>query len=323
MRNFAVLALAGLLVVAAALGAGHWYTRGHVVSPTVTPNAPAMPPPESAMQVYHLGHSLVGRDMPAMLAQLAQAGGYPAHGFDSQLGWGTSLRAHWYPDVEIGGFEPENDHPRFRPAHEAIGSGEYDAVILTEMVELRDAIRYFDSGTYFHQWARAARQARPDVRLFLYETWHARDDRETWLNRLESDPYELWKGHVMAPAWADEGLGPVHLIPAGRVLSRFTRALEERGGVEGLEDETGLFLRNEDGTLDTIHMNDLGSYLVALTHFSVLYQRPVEGLPHALLRADGTAADAPSPEAAQLMQQVVWEVVRTTPFTGLQTGPGA
>lgn len=319
MRNFAVLAVTVLLVLALALGAGHWYSR----APEVTPNAAALPPPDGAMRVYHLGHSLVGRDMPAMLAQLAQAGGYPAHGFDSQLGWGTSLREHWYPDVEIGGFETENDHPRFRPAHEAVASGAYDAVILTEMVELRDAIRYHDSGEYFRQWARAARQARPDVRLFLYETWHAREDREAWLNRLENDPSELWKARVLGPSWADEAAGPVHLIPAGRVLARFTRALEERGGVAGLPDETGLFARNDNGTLDTIHLNDLGGYLVALTHFSVLYHRPVEGLPHALLRADGTPADAPSPEAALLMQQVVWEVVRATPFTGLSTEPDA
>lgn len=318
MRNFTILALTGLMVSAAALGALSWYTR----APAVTPNAEAMPPPDGALRVYHMGHSLVGRDMPMMLEQLAQAAGYPAHGFDSQLGWGTSLREHWYPEVEINGFAVENDHPRFRPAREAIASGDYDAVILTEMVELRDAIRYHNSGEYFRQWARAARQARPDVRLFLYETWHAREDRETWLKRLDSDPLALWKGQVLAPSWADEAAGPVHLIPAGRVLARFARALEERGGVDGLADETGIFPRREDGTLDTIHMNDLGNYLVALTHFAVLYHRPVEGLPHNLLRADGTPADAPSPEAAQLMQQVVWDVVSTTPFTGLETAPG-
>lgn len=312
-----MLALGGMLVAALVVSAVHWHTR----PPAVTPNAAALSPPEAALRVYHLGHSLVGRDMPAMLAQLAQAAGYADHAFDSQLGWGTSLRAHWYPEVEIGGFEAENDHPRFRPAHEAVASGDYDAVILTEMVELRDAIRFHESGDYFRRWARAARAARPDVRLFLYETWHAREDRETWLNRLESDPATLWKGEVLAPSWADERLGPVHLIPAGRVLAAFTRALEERGGVEGLADETGLFLRATDGSLDTIHLNDLGSYLVALTHFAVLYHRPVQGLPHALLRADGSVADAPSAEAALLMQQVVWDVLRTTPYTGLGTGP--
>ncbi|MCC5969967.1 MAG: hypothetical protein JJU15_08450 [Pararhodobacter sp.] len=296
----------------------HWFTR----APVVTPNAPDLPPPPGALRVYHLGHSLVGRDMPAMLTQLAQVAGYQGHTHASQMGWGASLREHWHPDVEIRGFESENNHPAFRPAREALASGAYDAVILTEMVELRDAIRYHDSPTYFRKWARAARDARGDVRLYLYETWHAREDRDVWLGRLDSDPGALWKGRVLAQSWADKELGPVHLIPAGRVMAAFARALEERGGVEGLANETDLFARNEDGTLDPIHLNDIGNYLVALTHFAVLYHQPVAGLPHELLRADGTAAIAPSTEAAQLMQQVVWDVVRTTPYTGLAVEPG-
>src|SRR6056297_2905194 len=54
-----------------------------------------LPPPDGALAVYHLGHSLVGRDMPAMLGQLASAAGREDHGYDSQLGWGTTLKAHW------------------------------------------------------------------------------------------------------------------------------------------------------------------------------------------------------------------------------------
>ena len=319
MRNFAVLALTGLVLVGLALAAGHWYARPK----PVTPNAAPVPPPDGALRVYHLGHSLVGRDMPAMLAQLAVAAGHANHAFDSQLGWGTPLRTHWYPDAGIAGFETENNHPRFRPAHEAIASGEYDAVILTEMLGLRDAIRYHDSPTYFREWARAARQARPDVRVYLYETWHPYEGRDAWLAALDTDPAALWQGRVLAPSWADEGLGPVHVIPAGRVLAAFTRALNDTGGLPGMTDETALFERNEAGALDNIHLNDQGSYLVALTHFAVLYQRPVEGLPHALLRADGSAADSPSPQAAALMQRVVWQVVSTTPFTGINGEPGA
>ncbi|KPQ06982.1 MAG: hypothetical protein HLUCCA12_08395 [Rhodobacteraceae bacterium HLUCCA12] len=317
MKHYAVWALVAILALSGAVAALHRDARPRADEQIITPNAPALAPPEGALQVYHLGHSLVGRDMPAMVRQLAEAAGIPGHGYHSQLGWGTPLRAHWYPDAEIAGFERENDHPQFRLAHEAIDSGDYDAVVLTEMVELRDAIEYHDSGTYFREWARAARQARPGVRLYLYETWHPRDDQDEWLARLDSDPVALWKGHVLAPSWADDALGPVHLIPAGRVMAAFTRAVRDRGGVDGLADETGLFQRNDDGTLDTIHINDLGNYLVALTHFAVLYHRPVQGLPHALRRADGTRADAPSDEAAQLMQEVVWDVIRDTPFTGL------
>ena len=51
------------------------------------------------MRVFQLGHSLVGRDMPAMLQQLAG----PGHLYDSQLGWGATPKAHW-GDAPIPGF---------------------------------------------------------------------------------------------------------------------------------------------------------------------------------------------------------------------------
>lgn len=280
-----------------------------------------MPPPSAALSVFHLGHSLVGRDMPAMVQQLAQAGGQEDHRYDSQLGWGTPLMAHWEPDVAINGFDAENDHSRYRDATDALRSGAYDVFVATEMVELQDAITYHDSGEYLRRWADLARENRPDVRIYLYETWHNLDDPAGWLTRLDEDPANLWEGQVlaraMAPATEDAVPPPIHIIPAGRVMAAFVRALEGQGGLSGLEDRSDLFARLPDGSLDPIHINDLGAYLVALTHYAVLYHRDPMGLPHELRRADGSAADAPSDPVAELMQQVVWDVVRTLPITGV------
>lgn len=47
-------------------------------------------PPDRPLRVFHLGHSLVNRDMPAMLEQLSGAG----HDHRSQLGWGATLQSH-------------------------------------------------------------------------------------------------------------------------------------------------------------------------------------------------------------------------------------
>jgi len=54
-----------------------------------------------------------------------------------------------------------------------------------------------------------------------------------------------------------------------------------------------------------------------LTHFAVLFGRSPVGLPSALLRADGTPAQAPLTETTELMQTVVWQVVTSTPLTGV------
>ncbi|HRM75178.1 MAG TPA: hypothetical protein PLI13_10835, partial [Paracoccus sp. (in: a-proteobacteria)] len=87
-------------------------------------------PPPQPLRVFHLGHSLVGREMPAMLAQIAGQG----HDYALQLGWGATLRSHFEPDVEIAGFDQENATPKYRDAHQALASGDYDAFVMTEMV---------------------------------------------------------------------------------------------------------------------------------------------------------------------------------------------
>jgi hypothetical protein len=272
-----------------------------------------LPAPEGPLNVFHLGHSLVNRDMPAMLAQLAP----PGHRYDSQLGWGTTLMAHW-GDAKITGFAEENAHPRFRAAHEAVDSGDYDAIVLTEMVEIRSSIRYFDSSAYLARWAAKALAARPDVRLYLYETWHPLDDPEGWLERLDLDHERYWLRRVLGPALkALPKTARIHLIPAGPVLAAVVRAVEAQGGVGNLTDRTDLFARDEGGKLDPIHLNDIGNYLVALVHYATLYHASPDGLPHQLLRADGTRANAPDPEAARLMQDEAGRIVHTLGLSGL------
>lgn len=305
--------LSGLL---SAIGAGGLYwqlTRPPSAASVKTRiAASSVPKPDQPMTVFHLGHSLVNRDMPAMLAQLAPTG----HQYDSQLGWGTTLQAHW-GDAPINGFDAENAHPRFRPALEAVRSGDYDAIVLTEMVEIRASIRYYDSPVYLARWAEAAMKARPDVRLYLYETWHQLDDPEGWLERLDLDHDRYWLSRVLGPALKllPEG-AQIFLVPAGQVLAAFVRAVEAQGGVGNVRDRTDLFARAEDGTLDVIHLNDLGNYLVALVHYAVLYQQGTAGLPNALARADGSPATAPDPEVARLMQATTDSVVHNLGLSG-------
>jgi len=271
--------------------------------------AEPLTPPSGPMAVYHIGHSLVGRDMPAMLAQMAGDG----HSYESQLGWGAELKSHWEPDVEVRGFETENNHPRYRDAHDAVGSGNYGAVVMTEMLEIRDAIEYHDPWDYASRFAMKAWRSNPDTRVYLYETWHHLDDPEGFLTRIDRDLGLYWEGEILDRALNAKGMDgrAIYVIPGGQVMGRLTRVLEETGGVEGLEKIDALFS-------DEIHFNDLGAYLIALTHYAVLYHRDPTGLPHELLKAEGTPAEAPSAEAAALMQKVVWEVVTGSARTGVR-----
>lgn len=268
--------------------------------------AEPLPPLDKSLAVFHIGHSLVNRDMPAMLAQLAGEG----HQYESQLGWGAPIRAHW-GDVPVNGFEEENAHQRFRPAREAVESGDYDVVILTEAVEIRDSIRYHDSAYFLAAFAEMALKARAKTRIYLYESWHALDDPDGWLNRIDLDLQRYWLDEILKPALGRLPEGArIHLIPAGQAMAALVREIEARGGVGSVKDRTDLFL-------DQIHLNDLGNYYVALVHYAVIYQKSPVGLPHALLKGDGTPATAPEPELALLMQEQAWSIARSTPLTGV------
>ncbi|MEZ5754252.1 MAG: SGNH/GDSL hydrolase family protein [Paracoccaceae bacterium] len=310
-----VLLAAGAALLATLAGA-LWWRMGSAPPVPVLPGlddatmatlyATPLPAADQPLSVFHIGHSLVNRDMPAMLAQLAGDG----HRYESQLGWGAQLQSHW-GDSPVNGFEAENAHPRYRDAREAVSSGDYDAIVLTEMVEIRDALRYFDSARYLAQFADTALAARPDVRIYLYETWHPLNDPEGWLERIDADLARYWEAGILRPALLQLPEGSrIYLIPAGQALAALVRTIEAQGGVGNVKDRRDLFS-------DDIHLNDLGNYFIALVHYAVLYGSSPEGLPHELMRADGTAADAPAPETARLMQQIAWQVARSTPLTGL------
>ncbi|KIC40843.1 hypothetical protein RA27_12545 [Ruegeria sp. ANG-R] len=269
--------------------------------------ATPLSPPESPLKVYHLGHSLVGKDMPAMVAQLAGAG----HSYNSQLGWGANLREHWEPDVPVSGFDQENTHREFRDPHEALASGEYDAVILTEALPIRSAIKYQDPQNYLHKWATAAWAGDPDTRVYFYESWHELDVEEGWIVRLDQDLERYWEGEILRRALAHDDISqPIYVIPVGQVMAAFARRVKENNVIGPIHSHQDLFS-------DKIHFNDYGAYLVALTHYAVLYGRSPEGLPYTLRRADGTAAASPGPEAALAMQQTVWDVVKAYPPSGV------
>lgn len=252
-----------------------------------------LPLPDGPVAVYHLGHSLVGRDMPAILGQLG------GHAWNSQLGWGASLKNHWTGDVP--GFAVENLPPAFRAAGAALDSGDYPVVVLTEMVELRDAIRWHDSADYLAKWAERAKAANPGVRVYLYETWHQLDDPAGWEARVAADLPVLWEAQVLRPAVAKAGV--IHVIPGGQVMAALV-AKAEAGQLPNLTNRHDFFS-------DDIHLTALGAYAIALTHYAVIYGRTPVGLPHDVKRV-GISADT-----AQAIQQVVWHVVSGYPLTGV------
>lgn len=302
----------GSIFAAGGLGLGVFGWRRRRGLPAAMPATahPPLPAPQRIGAVFHLGHSLVGRDMPAMLGQLG------GHAWASQIGWGTTLKQHWEDGPRVPGYELHASGMEPLPAREALASGRFDVLVLTEMVEIRDAIRWFDSPHWLAEWVRHARQANPALRVYLYETWHRLDDPAGWLERIEADLPEQWLGRILAPAEARWQAGDIYLIPGGQAMAAVVRAAEG-GRLPGVTSREDLFARDGQGGLDPIHINDLGAYVVALTHWAVIWQQSPVGLPHRLKRADGSDADSFGDEAAREVQAIVRDVVARIPFTGV------
>lgn len=268
----------------------------------------AVPASNAPLAVYFIGHSLVGRDMPAMLATIAGEG----HRYESQLGWGAELEAHWEPGIALNGSEVENDHPRFRDAFEAVDSGDYDVLVMTEKIGIEDSIKYHDSWHYLSVWAERAAAANPNIRLYFYETWHPFNIPDGWLNRIDQDLSRFWEREIIDRALATKRVDrPIYVIPGGQVMARFAREIEARGNIADINSINDLFV-------DDIHFNSLGAYLMALTHYAVIYGQSPVGLQHDLKDAKGNAVPSPEPEVAQVMQEIVWEVVTSYPRTGVR-----
>ncbi|MCV2867817.1 hypothetical protein OEW28_04180 [Defluviimonas sp. WL0002] len=269
-------------------------------------------PPSGPLRVFHLGHSLVGHDMPAMLAQLAG----PGHRYESQIGRGTTLRAHWEDDIPIEGYAEDNAHGRFRPAKEALESSDYDAFIMTERVDIRTSIREEGSAAYVALWAELARRGNPDTRVYLYETWNWLSVEDGWLERMDGDLPRYWIDDILRGAAAYLGGAPIYVIPAGQVLGRVTRAAEA-GQVAGIASREDFFARTATGELDRIHIGDLGAFVVALAHHAVLYRTRPPGLDAEMRRADGTPADLPDELDRAALWSMIEEVVGGLPETGV------
>lgn len=311
-----------VMVLAIALGIGSVAAWQQIVSgvPNIKPALPraefeaayhsTIAPSRMPMRVYHLGHSLTGRDMPSMLQQRVAG-----HLYESQLGWGTSLREHWEPHLKINGFSEENDHPRYRLVREALTSADYDAIILTEMSSLEDALKWHATPWYIADIAGLARQMRPDVRIYLYQNWRNLDDPRGWVEQTTADLTAFWENEFLSRAQA-HGSGPVYLIPGGAALVAAALAAEA-GTVPGLTRREDFFLTLPDGTTDRVHLNPLGSYLIALVHEAVLYHKPPSGGPYRFSRPDGPVFEIAPPLAARL-QEIVWEVVSAQPGTGIK-----
>lgn len=246
--------------------------------------------------ILFVGHSLVGPDLPPLVEGGLRLMDQPAT-VSAQIINGAPLRFNLDNSATAEGVDARAELPK----------GQTEVLILTEAIPLAEQLRWNDTPGAIAAFAELARAGNPDVRVFVYETWHSRTPGSAsegepnaglaWRERLTAD-LPLWEGAVREAS--AKGVD-VALIPAGQAMARLSDAVEA-GEVPGIASMDAFFS-------DDIHLSDKGKYFVALVHVAAITGASPEGLPAQMTRTwksrDAVIAD----DLAAVLQRLAWETV--------------
>jgi hypothetical protein len=260
-------------------------------------------------KVIFSGHSL-SDPVPRPLSILVKAaGGKEAQGMviENSSIPGSPMEHRWNHDLKM-------DHDAKRDI------ARYELLVLTERVPVRSAMQWHNTTTVSLQWFDLAWSKGNDGRgaeTILYASWinirsgpgneDPYDSDEQVIPFRERLDIEMgsWQevaDHVNQNRAA--GSPPMRVIPGPRIMAAVYDAIEA-GTAPGLTKIADLFE-------DDIHVNPKGGFLVALAHFAVIYGRDPRTIPP--LRGE---QGWPTPEQAEWMKALVWDVVRAYPDSGL------
>lgn len=268
---------------------------------------PPPPPPggeRDRLAVYMTGHSLINLQMPGFVAEIARGHG-KTHEYNLQMGIGSNMS--WRLSGE-GAEQDRDGNPLTYDALDEIAQantvtvGAYDALVITEAVELRNHV--FFSGTIPNTvvYARALRDDHPAGDVFLYDSW---DSVETsggspalWVERTRRQ-FNFWRC-VAAKASEDPALSGrrIRMVSGGQILAAVVNAALN-GELEGVSASD---LLRDDGH----HPTALGNYAVALGMYSLLYGASPQGSSTSYATESLTVPEA----RARAIENVVWAEVQ-------------
>jgi len=256
------------------------------------------------LRVIQSGHSLTDPLGQALSRLVRAAGGGPRGTVALSTIPGAPMDWRW--NHRTGPPDARRDIARF------------DILVQTERVSLSGTRRWHNSDAEALRWARHAWTQGAEGRgaeVLLYASWVSLDtgpgfaqdgDPDSglaWRDRLDREfaGWEAIMAHVNAhrPDTAPE----MRMIPATLVMAAVHDAIAAQQAPAGLNDMRHLFS-------DDIHLSPLGAWLVALTHYAVIYARDPRGLP-------GPEGGNASPQLVEWLQALVWDVVTGYPGSGV------
>jgi len=261
------------------------------------------------LRVIMSGHSLTD-PIPVPLTAMVQAAGGSASK-------GMKMEADTIPGSPIE-WRWEKDQDRVPNSRRDIGN--YDVLVLTERVTVRSAMEWHRTNELALEWFNLAWTKGSGGRgaeTILYASWISINSGPGNKDEYDSEeqliPFRERLDLEMG-SWQEivdhvnrnriSGSPPMRAIPGPMVMAAVYDAIAA-GTAPGLNAIADLFA-------DGIHVNELGGFLIALAHFAVIYGRDPRSIPN--IRGEG---NWPRPDLADWMKQLVWDVVRAYPDSGL------
>jgi hypothetical protein len=271
--------------------------------------APAARAAETS-RVYHIGNSLTNQTVTqanSLSSYAALRGIDITYGFHIRCGMGLGYISTNPDDVCVGPSSFGNYTP-------ALTGNAWDAVTLQTYGDTYDvnktAIRKFIDLT-------RGNAANAGTKFYIFEGWaqNLADNgvsySSNWLSTYDpANPVGVktfsrgYSNELMRQLRVDNPTVDIRRVPTGEVfyqLDQLARA-GQLGSTTGIEQWYG----------DPNHMGDFGAYTSQITMLAALYGQNPAGLP---------APSGMTPEVAAAVQQTVWNVVSSDPFTSAVPEP--
>jgi hypothetical protein len=256
------------------------------------------------------GHSLTD-PIPRPLETLVQAaGGAQSRGMliDQSTIPGSPAEHRWNTDP-------------IEPIDAKRDIANYDLLVLTERVPVRPTLAFHNSDTIALKWFEHAwknGRGGQGAETIYYASWisvvSGPGSTDEWDDQWERDTPFRERLDLEMVAWQtiidyvntnrSEGSPPMRAIPGPKIMAAVYDAIQA-GTAPGLSQMKDLFA-------DTIHPNEMGTYLICVAHFAVIYGRDPREIPN--LRGK---PGWPSAEQQEWMKALVWDILRAYPDSGL------
>ena len=236
------------------------------------------------------------------------------HIWARQIILGSPLAGLW-EGVNSGGFTTDP----YGPAGNAFINYEWDVVTLqpydrgiegndgdkTIMLKYADLIKDKSPDVQFYIYSRYPRKPR-GVTTLTADIWAGLWDRTFTTGAEDEEHRQFFVDLYTAYNTTDrEGLKEALMIPVGDVMYAFNQKAKE-GKVPGFTSAWGLY---DDG----VHATGTGSYLIMGTFYSTIYKEDIRGT------NSPANYGAINPDVLEVIQQCIYDVVFTHPYSGTST----